>query len=127
MEDHPISEMMNTAMDKIRSMIDSNTVVGEPITTPDGVTVIPVSKVSFGFASGASDKEGDKSGVWGGSGGAVKVDPVGFLMLRDGTARLVGIQPPAFSTVDRLIDMVPQVMDRIEGYVDRFSGSGKDK
>ena len=95
--------------------------VGEPIVTPDGTTLIPVSRVSFGFASGGNDSSGGKSGVWGGSGAAVKVDPIGFLLISGSTVRLVGIQLPATSTVDRVIDMVPEVMDRIEGYVDKFS------
>lgn len=116
-----IGDMMDAAMDKIHGMVDSNTVVGQPITTPDGVTLIPVSRVSFGFASGGSDKSQDaKGGVWGGSGAAVKVDPVGFLLLREGTARMVAIEPPAFTTLDRVVDMVPEVMDRIEGYIDKY-------
>ena len=128
MENNAIGSMMDAAMDKIRGMVDANTVVGEPITTPDGVMLIPVSRLSFGFASSGSDKSGaaTKGGVWGGSGAAVKVDPIGFLMIRDGTARLVSIQPPAFSTTDRLLDMVPEVMDRIEGYVEKFAERKKE-
>ena len=114
-----LGEMMETAMEKIKTMVDSNTVVGEPITTPDGGTLIPVSRVSFGFASGGNDSAG-KAGVWGGSGAAVKVEPIGFLLIQNGTARMLGIQMPAFTTADRVIDMLPDVLDRVEGYVDRF-------
>ena len=119
---NPIGDMMENAMEKIRTMVRSDTVVGEPITTPDGVTLIPVSRMSFGFASGGSDKgsEQPKGSVWGGSGAAVKIDPIGFLMLKDGSARMVGIQPPAISTVDRIIDMVPEVMEKIEFYVEKY-------
>ena len=104
-------------------MVDSNTVVGEPIVTPDGVTLIPVSRVSFGFASGASDgtSGGGKGSVWGGSGAAVKVDPIGFLLINGGSVRMVGLSMPAVSTADRIIDMVPEVLDRVEGYVDKFA------
>lgn len=120
-----IGDMMQAAMEKIRTMVRSDTVVGTPITTPDGAILIPVSRMSFGFASGGSDKgEQTKGSVWGGSGAAVKVDPIGFLMIKDGTARMVSIQPPAFSTVDRVIDMVPEVMEKIEYYVDKY---GKDR
>ena len=125
MENHPIGDIMEAAMDKIRTMVDSNTVVGEPITTPDGVTLIPVSRVSFGFATGGSDGSG-KGNVWGGSGAGVKVDPIGFLMIQESGIRMVGIQMPAVSTADRVIDMLPDVMDRVEGYVDKFSRKSKD-
>ena len=126
MSNHPIGEVMDGAMDKIRGMVDSNTVVGEPIVTPDGVTMIPVSRVSFGFASGGNDGASGKSGVWAGSGAAVKVDPIGFLMISDTTVRMVGIQMPAITTADRLIDMVPEVLDRIDRYADKFGGGKKE-
>lgn len=123
MINQPLGDMMETAMDKIRSMVEANTVIGVPISTPDGVTTIPISRVSFGFASGGSDAtaSASKPSVWGGSGAGVKVDPVGFLMIRDGNARMLSIQPPAFSTTDRMLDLLPEVMDRIEGYVDKYS------
>ena len=129
MANHSISDMMDSAMDKIRGMVDSNTVVGEPIVTPDGAILIPVSRVSFGFASGGNDAtaSGAKSSVWGGSGAAVKVDPIGFLMIRDGSARMIGIQMPAYSTADRVIDMLPDVLDRIDGYVNRFARPSEEK
>ena len=119
---NPIGDIMQSAMDKIHTMVDSDTVIGTPITTQDGVTLIPVSKMSFGFASGGNDKgdEKAKGSVWGGSGAAVKVDPVGFLMIKDGTARMVSIQPPAYSTAERVIDLVPEVLEKIELYVDKY-------
>ena len=121
MANQSLGDLMQNAMEKIRTMVDSNTVVGDPIATPDGVTLVPVSRVSFGFVSGGNDKaDSAKGGVWGGSGAAVKVDPIGFLMIKEGTARVVSIQPPAFTTVDRVIDMVPEIMDRVEGYVDKY-------
>lgn len=126
MASNPIGDMMQAAMEKIHTMVDSDTVVGTPIHTPDGVTLVPVSRMSFGFASGGRDDTANasKSGVWGGSGAAVKVDPIGFLMIKDGTARMVSIQPPPYTTVERVIDMVPELMEKIEGYVDKY---GKKK
>jgi sporulation protein YtfJ len=123
-----IGNMMSEAMDKIRSMVDANTVVGAPITTADGVTLIPVSRVAFGFASGGNDASAsaNRPNVWGGSGAAVKVEPIGFLMIKDGSARMVSIQPPAFSTTDRLIDLVPEVMDKVESYVDKYSKKSRE-
>ena len=126
---NPIGDIMQDAMDKIHGMVDSDTVIGRPITTEDGITLIPISRMSFGFASGGSDKKDqkEKGSVWGGSGAAVKMDPIGFLMLKDGTARMVSIQPPAYTTAERVIDMVPEIMDKIERYVDRFSEKAERK
>ncbi len=119
MADQAISELMGTAMDRIRTMVDSNTVIGEPITTLDGVTLLPVSRLTFGFAAGGSDKTASQSGVWGGSGAAVKVEPVGFLVLRQGGVRMLTIQPPAFTTADRLLDMAPDLVERLEEYLEK--------
>ena len=109
-------------MEKMRAMVDSNTVVGSPITTLDGTTLIPVSRMSFGLASGGNDTTGapGKPGIWGGGGAAVKVEPVGFLLGKDGGARMLSIQPPAFSPADRLIDMAPELLDKLEGYIDKY-------
>ena len=114
-----VSELMDGAMDRIQAMVDSNTVIGTPITTPDGATLIPVSRLTFAFASGGSDKTASaaKPGIWGGSGAAVKVEPIGFVLGRDGGARMLCIQPPAFTTADRLLDMVPEVLERVESYL----------
>lgn len=122
MANQPLSDLMAEAMDKIHGMVDANTVVGEPIVTPDGAMLLPVSRVSFGFAAGGNDKTAseDKPGVWGGSGAAVKDEPVGFLLVRDGGVRMVSIQPPAFTTADRILDLVPEIMEKIEGYVDKY-------
>ncbi len=122
MAERAVSDLMEGAMEKIRAMVDSNAVVGTPITTPDGVTLIPVSRLSFGFASGGNDKttSPSKPGIWGGGGAAVKVEPVGFLLGKDGGARMLSIQPPAFSPADRLIDMAPELMDKIEGLIDKY-------
>ena len=112
-----LSELMDTTMTKIREMVDSNSIIGEPITTPDGVTVIPVSRVTFGFGTGGSDygKTVDKFG--GGGGAAVKIDPVSFLIVKDGVTRVLPVALPAIGPVDRIIDMVPGVVDRVEGLI----------
>ena len=125
MAERAVSELMEGAMDKIRAMVDANTVVGAPITTSDGTTLIPVSRLSFGFASGGNDKTASpaKPGIWGGGGAAVKVEPVGFLLGKDGGVRMLCIQPPAFTAADRLIDMAPEIMDKIEGYIDKYGRS----
>ena len=114
-----ISAMMEASMGKIREMVDSNTVVGEPITTADGVTLIPVSRLSFGFGCGGGDygKQQDKLGA--GAAAGVRVEPMAFLVVKDGVTRMLPVGTPAITTVDRIVEMVPQVMDRVEGFIDK--------
>jgi len=115
-----LQEIMETSMGKIREMVDSNTIIGQPITTPDGVTLIPVSRVSFGFGSGGTDYGKPDPGKFaGGAGAGVKVDPVAFLVVKDGVARVMPVSIPAMSTADRVLEMVPQILDRVEGFVDK--------
>ena len=114
-----ISAMMEASMGKIREMVDSNTVVGEPITTADGVTLIPVSRLSFGFGCGGGDygKQQDKLGA--GAAAGVRVEPMAFLVVKDGVTRMLPVGTPAITTVDRIVEKVPQVMDRVEGFIDK--------
>ena len=113
----PLSDLMATTMAKIHEMVDTNSIIGEPITTPDGVTVIPISRVSFGFGTGGSDygKTVDKFGGAGAAG--VKIDPVSFLIIKDGVTRVVPVALPAVGPIDRVLDLVPEVMDRVESFV----------
>ena len=118
--EHEITTVMNDAMNKIKELVDTNTVVGKPIMTPDDTMLIPLSRVSFGFASGGTEYPlRDKSGVGAGSGAGVKVEPIGFLVIQNGSVRLMNVTPPASGTVDRIIDMAPQVMDRIDQFLDK--------
>ena len=106
----PLNDLMDTTMDKIRNMVDSNTIIGEPITTPDGVTVIPVSRVSFGFGAGGGDYgTTEPSHFGGGAGAGVKV----------GLTRVMPVAIPAAATVDRVLDLVPEVLDRVQNFVDK--------
>ena len=124
-KNHPISDLMSTTMQKIRAMVDVNTIVGQPITTPDGVTLIPVSKLSFGFASGGSDyisknhKPGETNTFGGGSGAGVKITPVAFLIVRGDSVRVLPVDPPATTTVDRLIETAPEVVDKITTFLEK--------
>ena len=102
---HPLSDMMTSTMAKIKDMIDVNTVIGDPITTPDGVTIIPVTKVSIGYGSGGSDfamssKQPDNC-FGGGAGGSVKITPIAFLIIRDGNVRMLPVAEPASTSMDR--------------------------
>lgn len=119
MDKHPIGDLMETTMQKIREMIDVNTIVGSPIVTADGITLIPISKVSFGFASGGSDfqtkhqRENQNNSFGGGSGAGVNIVPVAFLVVKGANIKLLNIAPPASTTVDRIIEMVPEVIDKV--------------
>lgn len=118
---NPLSELMHSAMEKVREMVDTNTIVGQPITTPDGVTLIPISKVSFGFGSGGGGDYGkvQPRGFGGGAGGGVKIDPVAFLVVKDGMTRVLPVAAPPVSTVDRIVEMTPDLMDKVEKYFDK--------
>ncbi len=118
-----LPNMMENTIARIREMVDVNSVIGDPITTPDGVTIIPVSKVSVGFAGGGSDfvsknlnKQENPFG--GGAGGGVKVTPIAFLIVKDGSVRMLPVAAPANSTADRVVEMVPDVLDKISSFID---------
>ena len=114
MEENRINELMDATIAKVRQLVDTNTIIGSPIITPDGITVIPVSKVSFGFATGGAS--GKKNVAFtGANGGGVKVDPIGFFVIKDGNCRMISVSPPASNTLERIVEMVPDVLDRIEG------------
>jgi sporulation protein YtfJ len=124
MENNNIGSLMEVTMGKIREMVDVNTVVGEPITTPDGITVIPVSRISYAFATGGSDfRVKEKPAFGGGNGAGVKIEPIGFLVVKDGNVRMVSITPPANSTVDRVIEKAPELMDTIETFFKKRTSS----
>ena len=118
-KNHSLIDLMDASMSKIREMVDSNTIIGEPIQTPDGVTLIPVSRLSFGFGCGGGDygKQQDKLGA--GAAAGVRVEPMAFLVVKDGVTRMLPVGTPAITTVDRIVEMVPQVMDRVEGFIDK--------
>ena len=118
-----LPNMLENTIAKIREMVDVNSVVGNPITTPDGVTIIPISKVSVGFGGGGSDfvsknvnKQENPFG--GGAGGGVKVTPVAFLIIKDGSVRMLPVAAPANTTADRLVEMVPDVLDKVSAFID---------
>ena len=118
-EKNSVSELMETTMTKIREMVDSNSVIGEPITTPDGVTLIPVSRLSFGFGCGGGDYGTQTNQMGAGAGAGVRVEPMAFLVVKDGVTRMLPVAAPAISTVDRAIALVPQVLDRVESFIAR--------
>ena len=116
-----LPNMLDSTIQKIREMVDVNSVIGAPISTPDGVTIIPVSKVSVGFGGGGSDfvnKSGGENPFGGGVGGGVKVTPICFLIVKDGNVRMMPVAAPANTTADRIVEMIPDTLDKISAFVD---------
>ena len=113
-----LPNMLDNTIAKIREMVDVNSVIGTPITTPDGVTIIPVSKVSVGFGGGGSDFTSNKDAFGGGAGGGVKVTPICFLIVKDGAVRMMPVAAPANTTADRIVEQVPDVLDKIASFID---------
>ena len=116
-----LPNMLENTLQKIREMVDVNSVIGQPITTPDGVTIIPVSKVSVGFGGGGSDFVNNKGGenpFGGGVGGGVKVTPICFLVIKEGSVRMLPVAAPANTTADRIVEMVPDTIDKLTSYLD---------
>jgi len=114
MDKRPVSELMDTAMQKVKEMIDANTIVGEPIVTADNITLIPVSRVSIGFAGGGVGDTGC-SGI----GTGFKVEPVAFVVIKDDDTRLLYVAPPAETAIERLIDIAPQIIDKVSDFIQK--------
>ena len=133
MEEHPIQGLMDTAMSNIKSMVDVDTIVGDPVTTPDGTVIIPISTVSFGFGAGgtqfaakpvAATVPSFRSPMFGGGcGGGANVKPIAFLVVGGGNVKLLPISNKS-TPVDKIIDMVPEVVDKMNsaftGAVDKI-------
>ena len=135
MSEHPIENLMNTAMNSIKDMIDVNTIIGEPIETISNVIIIPVSKVGFGFAAGGSEFKGEaineynkkekeeqiqyKLPFGGGSGAGVSINPVAFIVIQENNVRLLPIEH--CSSIDRLLDYIPDFMDKIGNSLNKSS------
>ena len=124
MSEHPIEGLMDVTLEKIKSMVDSSTIIGNPINMPDGTLILPVSKVAFGFASGGSDFPSKTSKqLFGGGGGAgVSISPIAFLVVRGNSVRMLQLADTS-NSVDRAIGMMPEMVDKV---ADLFGKNKKD-
>lgn len=118
-----LPDMLNSTIEKIRQMVDANSVIGESITTPDGVTIIPISKISIGLGGGGSDFVSKnvnhaENPFGGGVGAGIKVTPVAFLIIKDGAVRMLPVALPASTTTDRIIEMIPSTLDQVISVID---------
>ena len=116
---HPLPDMMGSTIQKIKEMVDVNTVIGDAIHTPEGVTIIPVSKVKIGLAGGGSDfapknfPANKANAFGGGSGAGVDITPVAFLVIKGESVRMLPVTAPASNSVERLVEMLPDLIDQL--------------
>ncbi len=121
---HPLGDLMTTTMEKVKLMADANTVVGQPIVAGD-VTIIPVSRLSFGFGVGGSDfssknqKPEADNNFGGGTAAGMNIDPLAFLIIRGDNVRVLPMLPPTDGALGRLVDMVPELVDKVTDFVEK--------
>ncbi|MBM7648818.1 sporulation protein YtfJ [Bacillus ectoiniformans] len=134
MSEHPIQGLMSTAMENLKDMIDVNTIIGDPVETPDGSVIMTVSRVGFGFAAGGSEfsiesesgnggTQKEKSPFGGGSGGGVSITPIAFLIVNQHGVRMLHLDENTH-LLDKILDMAPGVVDKIQGMFNRNQNQG---
>lgn len=141
MSGHPIEILMETAMNSIKDMVDVNTIIGEPIETKNGMVIIPISKVSFGFAAGGSEFKGETIDEYkkkdkeeevqyrlpfgGGSGAGISINPVAFVIVSKDSIKVLPIEHT--SAIDKLMDYVPDLMEKANLIVDKSMENAVEK
>ena len=121
---NPLSELMRATMEQLRAVADANTIIGAPIQA-EGVTLIPVSRLSLGVAGGGTEfstkkqQAGGDNAFGGGSGASARLEPVAFLVVRGDSVKLLPVAPPPATTVDRVIETVPEVVDKVTGFIEK--------
>ena len=141
MSEHPIEGLMTTAMSSIQDMIDVNTIIGEPIETSNNIVIIPISKVSFGFAAGGSEFKGETVDEYrrkekeeevqyrlpfgGGSGAGVTINPIAFLVIQEENVKLMPVNYS--SSIDKLLDYIPDLLDKTNNMINKCMQKSKDK
>lgn len=127
-----LPNLLGETMEKIRSMVDANTTLGDPITTPDGVTILPVSRIKLGFAGGGADfapkadRTAKENNFGGGSGAGVTITPVAFLIIKGESVRLLPIAEPASNAMERIVEMLPDLIDQVSSLLKKKSGDSPE-
>lgn len=138
MSEHPIQGLMTTAMENLKEMIDVNTIIGDPVETPDGSVILTVSKVGFGFAAGGSEfklegsqPSGGEAGkpsslpFGGGSGGGVSITPLAFLIVNSKEVKMIHLDESTH-LYERILDLAPQAVDKIQQMFNKKSQNGEE-
>ncbi|MCI8411696.1 MAG: sporulation protein YtfJ [Clostridia bacterium] len=141
MSEHPIEGLMITAMNSIKDMVDVNTIIGEPIETSNNIVIIPISKVSFGFASGGSEFKGETIDEYtkrdkeeqvqyrlpfgGGSGAGVTINPIAFLVIQSNNVKLMPVNHT--SSLDKLLDYMPDLIEKTNNMMNRHMQNKKEE
>ena len=126
-----ISDMLTSSMEKIQKMVDVNTIIGQPVNLGDGVTIVPITKVHIGMGGGGTDfatksaLSAKKDPFGGGLGAGVSIDPVAFLILKGDSVRMLPVAEPASTTVDRIVEQAPDLIDKLADFLD--SRKAKDE
>lgn len=129
---HPLPNMMGSSIDKIREMIDVNTVIGDPISVSEGVTIIPVSKVKIGYAGGGSDfvtrnyPAAKDNAFGGGAGAGVTITPVAFLVIKGDSVRMLPVTTPPSGSVERLVELLPELIDQLSGLTKKKESNNEE-
>ncbi|MDR3179237.1 MAG: GerW family sporulation protein [Oscillospiraceae bacterium] len=124
MAEHPIENLMSSSMQKIREMVDVNTIVGDPILVAENVSIIPISKVTYGFGAGGSDflnkKNNEKNLFGGGSGAGISISPIAVLVVKNDNVKLIQVEP-FHSSLDKIIDMAPDFLEKVKSIFSKSS------
>ena len=120
MKEKSANGILSTTIEKVRDLVDVSTIIGEPINLPDGLTIIPISKVTYGFASGGSDfPSKNKAELFGGGGGAgITITPVAFVVINNGNVTIKSV-PSGDNPAEKIISMVPEVVDTVSGLINK--------
>ena len=114
---HYLGELTESSMKNLQTLLDSNSVIGKEVITPDGTVILPVSRVSFGFGTGGGDLPATQKELFGGgTGGGVSITPLAFLIVKNGDVKLLQVQSYS-NTADRVVGMVPEVVDKVSGLI----------
>ncbi|MBQ8960424.1 MAG: sporulation protein YtfJ [Ruminococcus sp.] len=125
----PVSDLLGISMEKVKEMADINAIIGDPIKLEDGTTIIPISKVTYGFASGGSDlpSKYDKDLFGGGAGAGVSIKPEGFLVIApDGTARMVGMDSGS-DPISNVLNNMPGIIEKVQGFISKKKGAPEEE
>ncbi len=128
-----IGDMISVALDKVHEVTEANTIMGQPVAVGDGVTVIPISRVRIGVGGGGSEfapkslPAGKDNPFGGGLGCGVNVDPVAFLIIRGESVRMLPVAEPASTTIDRLIEMAPEAIDKLADFLENRKGKKENQ